>query len=120
MLFNSWTYLIFLTLSAIILFTLKKLNWRVYFIGIASIVFYSFWRWEYVSIMILSAFVDYLCSLKIQNIRDGRSKGNPLFYLVLTLVINLGLLVAFKYTYFLYDNFTSFLNIFGIFKLPHW
>jgi alginate O-acetyltransferase complex protein AlgI len=118
MLFNSWTYLFFLITSLLVFFTLKNINWRVYFICIASVIFYSFWRWEYASIMMFSAVLDFFCSQRIQKIRDNKTNRKPITFLMISLFVNLGLLIGFKYTYFLYDNFTAFLEIFGLNNIP--
>lgn len=119
MLFNSLTYVVFLAISILLYFVLKRPNWRVYLICVASILFYSFWRWEYSSIMLLSAVIDYYSSLKIQSIytRGEESKAaKP--YLLVSIFMNLGLLVFFKYTYFLYDNLVAFTSLFGVSSLP--
>lgn len=114
MLFNSWTYIVFLIIATSIYFLIKNLNFRVYFICVAGLLFYSFWRWEYTSLMILTATIDYLCALRLDQIRTKKLKDNPKIYVIITLVLNLGFLVFFKYTYFLYDNFVSFMSLFGM------
>jgi alginate O-acetyltransferase complex protein AlgI len=114
MLFNSWTYLFFLFLSCIVYFILKKPNFRVYFICLASVVFYSFWRWEYSLLMIFSAVIDYFCSIRITKIREKNLQNNAKVYLYISLFINLGLLIFFKYSYFLYDNIYSLASLFGV------
>lgn len=114
MLFNSWTYIIFLFLATSIYFLIQNLSFRVYFICVAGLLFYSFWRWEYTSLMILTATIDYLCALRLNQIRTKNLKDNPKIYVVLTLVLNLGFLVFFKYSYFLYDNFITLMSLFGL------
>lgn len=114
MLFNSWTYILFLALATTIYFLIKTLNFRVYFVCIAGLLFYSFWRWEYTALMVLTATIDYLCALRLHQIRTKKLKDNPKIYVVITLILNLGFLIFFKYSYFLYDNFVSFMSLFGM------
>lgn len=114
MLFNSWTYIIFLTIATTFYFIFKSINFRVYFVCVAGLLFYSFWRWEYSLLMILTATIDYFCALRLDQIRTKNLKDNPQKYVVITLILNLGFLVFFKYSYFLYDNFVSLMSIFGM------
>ncbi len=64
--------------------------------------------------MILTATIDYLCALRLDHIRKNKLKDNPKKYVVLTLILNLGFLAFFKYSYFMYDNFVNFMSIFGM------
>ena len=64
MLFNSLTYLIFL-LIVVILYWLLPLRSRLYLIFFSSLVFYGFWRIEFIALLLLSTFVDWFISIKI-------------------------------------------------------
>jgi D-alanyl-lipoteichoic acid acyltransferase DltB (MBOAT superfamily) len=79
-------------------------------LGALGILFYAMWRWQFAGLLILSPTVDYLCSLRIGAAsRPSQRK----FWLCAALAINLGLLVFFKYTYFLYDNVRWVMSILG-------
>ena len=58
MIFNSLTYLLFLFLVTLLYWILPYRS-RLLLILIASITFYSFWRIEFVAVMMLSVVVDY-------------------------------------------------------------
>lgn len=68
--------------------------------------------------MVFSAVLDFLCSYRIQMIRENKVKGSPIVFLAISLIINLSLLIGFKYTYFIYDNLIAFLQVFGIRNIP--
>jgi alginate O-acetyltransferase complex protein AlgI len=87
---------------------------------VASCIFYGFWRWEYLSVMFISALTDYFTAIAIGNTPiENKRKRNAL--LAVTLAVNLGLLCYFKYLFFLTDNTNSILNFIGIdFSLPLW
>lgn len=109
MVFNSWTYLLFLFLSVLLYWTVGRAR-RVELICILSVLFYGVWRWEFVFLVILSAIVDYGCSRYIPRAQTLFGKR---MLLLISLIVNVGLLVFFKYTYFLVDNLGFFSTIAG-------
>lgn len=100
MLFNSLTYLLFLVLVAVSYWLLPGQS-RRWLILAASLIFYAFWRVEFVFLIAFSAFVDYYFSLRIYDEKHPRRRK---LWLLSSLSINLGLLAYFKYTYFIVDN----------------
>jgi D-alanyl-lipoteichoic acid acyltransferase DltB (MBOAT superfamily) len=109
MIFNSLTYLIFLT---IVLYGYWKLNRknRLYLIFISSLLFYSFWRIEFTFLILFSVLVDYYASIWIYS---ETSKLKRKFLLFFSLSINFTLLAFFKYYYFISDNVNYLFKIFG-------
>ena len=65
----------------------------------ASLVFYAYGEPVYVLLMVSSAFLNYLCALLIQRFPE-RKKGAVVFGVIL----NLAVLVVFKYTGFLAES----------------
>jgi len=108
MLFNSLTFIVFLTICVILFWTLKP-KARVLMLFISSLVFYGFWRWDFVLLMLFSTFLDYFISLKIHN-STKVSKRRVL--ILTTLILNIGLLVVFKYLFFITENVNSVLALF--------
>ncbi|NQU05266.1 MAG: MBOAT family protein [Calditrichaeota bacterium] len=100
MLFNSWGYILLL-LIAVPLHWMLPHKYRICILSFFSILFYSMWRWEFCFLMIFSAVVDYISALKIYHTDSKRTR---ICWLLVSLTINLGLLIGFKYTYFIYDN----------------
>ncbi len=112
MIFNSLTFLFFLLLVFTIFWKLKN-RWKNIFLLLSSCLFYGFWRWEYLIVMFFAAFTDYYTSLMIFNTpRENKIKRKLL--LLLTLIINLGMLFYFKYLYFVLENSNSLLTFFNI------
>jgi len=102
MLFNSIGYLFFLPIT-VILYYLLPFRWRWALLLAASYFFYLLWRVEFVLILMSATFVSYFAALQMGKIpkKKGRFK-----YLVCSIVINLGMLVFFKYLGF----FTELVN----------
>src|SRR5687767_2626564 len=60
----------------------------------SSVVFYAWWRWEYLFVILLSITIDYFVSFRLVA---SRSDGARRLLLGVSLVSNLGLLFFFKY-----------------------
>ena len=109
MLFNSLTYLIFL-LIVVILYWLLPLRSRLYLIFFSSLIFYGFWRIEFIALLLLSTFVDWFVSIKIyKSAQKNKSK-----LLILGVSFNIALLFYFKYLIFFTSNLIGFANFFGL------
>lgn len=110
MFFNSLTFLVFLFLM-VNLFWLTKQKNRMAILFLGSIVFYGFWRWDFVFLMLFSTLLDYFISLEMGKTSNLRHKK---VLLLTTLIINLGLLVFFKYLFFITYNINNIFEIFNI------
>lgn len=100
MIFNTVSYVAFLAVSTALLWLLPKATRMGLLLG-ASLLFYALWRVEFVFLIVFSALVDFYFSLKIHNSQDAHWRRA---YMLLSIGTNLGLLVYFKYTYFILDN----------------
>ena len=109
MLFNSLTFLVFLSLMTVLYWLLNNKS-RYIVLFFASLVFYGFWRWDFVLLMLFSTVIDYLVSLQLENTDKPRSREGLLF---ISLILNLGLLVVFKYSFFIVDNVNHVLTFFN-------
>ena len=109
MIFNSLTYLLFLVLFCLVYWRLSASS-KLWLIAIASITFYGFWRIEFVSLLIFSTTLDYFVGRSMTKANPSSKK----LLLLLSLSCNLGLLLFFKYLYFLHENITFGMNFFGI------
>jgi len=109
MIFNSLTYIVFLLLIFLIYWQLRG-NIKLLLIFSSSIVFYGFWRIEFVGLLLFSVCLDYFVAKKMTEARPIQKK----ILLYTSLLSNLGLLIFFKYLYFLHDNLTSVVGFFGL------
>jgi D-alanyl-lipoteichoic acid acyltransferase DltB (MBOAT superfamily) len=100
MFFNSLSYFAFLFV-AVIIYWLIPLRIGRWWLLLASIVFYGFWKVDFLFLIVFSAFVDFYVSLRIYDAATPRRRK---YWLIASLAINLGLLLFFKYTYFIADN----------------
>lgn len=105
MLFNSYIFLlVFLPLVLLGFFLIgrwQKVNPSLIFIALASLVFYGYFKAEYVALIVITVIVNYGIGGWIMK---DRSNKKP-FYLGVCL--NILLLCYYKYTNFFIDNFNT-------------
>ncbi|MCK6596921.1 MAG: hypothetical protein L6Q37_01040 [Bdellovibrionaceae bacterium] len=108
MLFNSFQFAFFLPIVLILFFTFKR-NAKIYLLLIASSIFYSYFLPAYLLILIAVILIDYGAGLLIEK-SIGRTKKK---YLILSLVVNCGILFFFKYFNFVSNNIHELMAFLG-------
>ncbi len=73
----------------------------------ASYVFYGWWDWRFLGLIFLTSFTTFLTALRAYG-RWGRT------LMILNIVLNLGILVCFKYLGFFTENLGRLFEMFGI------
>ncbi len=113
--FNTYTFIAFFIIVLIIHYSLR--NWKTQKINllVVSYIFYSAWNPLFVFLLIISTICDWIVAKRIYRSHTKKSKTS---YLILSLVINLGLLGYFKYGAFLLDNTIHLLSTVGIIFQP--
>jgi len=112
MLFNSLEFAIFLPIVFFLYWfcTNKSLKLQNAFIVVSSYIFYGWWDWKFLSLILISTLEDYFVALKIQNTTDERKRK---MWLLISIVVNLGILGFFKYYNFFINNFITAFSLFG-------
>ncbi len=113
MLFNSLAFALFLPLVYLVYWSLpqKSVRWQNLLILCASYLFYGWWDYRFLSLIIVSSITDYIVGLSLDNeSRIGRRK----LLLLISVVVNLGLLGFFKYFGFFVQSFADLLAAFGL------
>lgn len=102
LLFNSALFLgLFLVFYFLYLLTLKTHRLRIAYVVVFSLFFYYKCSGIFFLLLIFSSILDYVIA---KLIYDERDKFYRKLYLVISLLVNLGLLGYFKYTNFFIDN----------------
>lgn len=107
MLFNSLEFLFFLP-TVLVLYYLLPHKFRWALLLIASYYFYGSWKVEFLSLLVISTICDFFVARAIE--KSNNSLNRKLF-LAISLVVNLGLLVFFKYAHFLTQEFLAISSI---------
>ncbi|MEJ8572814.1 MBOAT family O-acyltransferase [Microbaculum marinum] len=108
MLFNSLTFILFLAI-VVVVYWLLPIRARLYIILASSLLFYGFWRFDFIPLLLFSAMADYLLALAL----DRRSGSSRRALLVVSICINLGVLAVFKYLLFFADSAGSIASLIG-------
>ena len=110
MIFNSVTYLLFLVVVVGLYWMLPRRP-RLWLIMLGSLTFYGFWRVEFLPVMLASALTDYFAA---RGIARSERPGTRRLLVLVSLLVNLGLLGYFKYLLFFADNVSGLLRLFGV------
>jgi len=113
MLFNSLNFAIFLPIVFLLYWFATKGNLRLQniLLLVSSYFFYACWDWRFMFLLIFSTLLDYYTGIKIHAATNQRKK---LFWLWLSIGINLGLLGVFKYYNFFAESFADGLSLLGL------
>ena len=107
--FNSLVFLIFLVVVLILYYVLPH-QYRWIMLLTASYIFYGYWEWTLIFLILTTTLVSYFAGIVIHKTAKQSLKT---FFLVLTLVVCLGILLFFKYFNFLSFSVTSLIRFFG-------
>ncbi len=107
--FSSLTFLYFFLPLVLGLYFISPIKIKNLIIFISGILFYAWGEPLYVVVMVLSTLIDYTAGLMLDKF-DKKPKVRVVFLLV-SLVMNLGLLGVFKYGSFIITNINA---IFGL------
>lgn len=116
MLFNSIDFGIFLPVVAVLYWTVFNrygVRLRNAFLLACSWFFYGMWDWRFLGLLIFSSTMDYTLGWLIgrTDVNDRRKRKA---LLVVSLVVNLGILGFFKYANFFIDSIDGLFTIFGM------
>ena len=111
MLFNSIDFAIFLPLVFGAFWLLpNRSGWQNSTLLLASLVFYGWWDYRFLSLILFSTIVDFTIGQQIQR---TNAQGKRKMLLGISLFTNLGLLSFFKYFNFFQNSFIQAFTFFG-------
>lgn len=115
MVFSSVNFLFFFLPIFIIFYYCLPTKLRNIYILLASYTFYAWGAYEFLGLLIISTFVDYLLGIAVDK---SQGRNRKLFTLC-SIVFNLGILAYFKYMNFFVEQFNKVLSEFGMTGV-HW
>jgi len=110
MLFNSPQFLLFFVIVYGLYLALEH-KWQNRMLLVASYIFYSVWDWRFLSLILFSTVLNYLCGLKIDQSEDTKKRKT---ILLISLVGNLCVLGFFKYFNFFMGNLYGLCDYLGM------
>jgi alginate O-acetyltransferase complex protein AlgI len=114
--FNSYLFGAFLVV-VLAVYNLPFIGWRgqKVWLLVASYIFYAAWDPVFIPLLWMATVVDWFASRWISRASSQRARRA---ILVISLVVNLGVLAYFKYGAFLLENFVAVVNGLGIDYAP--
>ena len=115
MLFNSLGFLVFL--AVILIYWHLPVSWthKKRMLLLASYIFYGLWNPPLVILLWISTVVDWIAGKKLFQETDQKKRRA---WLWLSILVNMGFLVFFKYGEFLLENFQLLLGLVGFAFTP--
>ena len=112
MIFNSIDFALFFPLVFLLYWFVfdKSIKQQNIFLLAASYFFYAWWDWRFLSLILISSTTDFFIAQKIESNED---KSKRKLLLLVSLIINLGMLAYFKYSNFFIENFNQAFTLFG-------
>ncbi len=125
MLFNSLEFALFLPIVFLLYWFVfnKHLRLQNLFIVVVSYIFYGWWDWRFLLLIAFTTFCSWLSGVLIQTYREKR-ESNPTqinwakVVSATNIILNLGILGAFKYYNFFVNSFVEAFASFDIHLQP--
>jgi len=113
MLFNSLSFAIFLPIVFILYWVIgsSRLRAQNVLLIVSSYYFYACWDWRFLFLLVFSTLLDFYSGVKIAKANSQHSKK---LWLLISIVINLGILGVFKYYNFFSSSFADALSLLGV------
>lgn len=102
MLFSSMTFVFMFLPIVLLLYLISKKELHNPILLIASIIFYAWGEPKYLAIMLLTILINYFGAIGMDKFQQKKE-----LILWITIAVNLGFLIYFKYFNFLIDNFNE-------------
>ena len=117
MLFNSFEFVLFFP-AVVLLYFIFPHKYRWAFLAVASYYFYMNWQPIYAVLIFSSTLVTYFCGTLLEKFNQNKQKKR--LFLILSLVLNFGILFVFKYFNFINESIFALLEQFNIrWKVPN-
>lgn len=107
MVFSSIFFLYYFLPAVIILYFIIPFNFKNYILFLFSIFFYFYGEPKYTLLLLLSSYINYSLALAIDKSTNIKIKGR---YLIISMIINLGMLLYYKYSNFFIENINFLFN----------
>lgn len=105
MLFSSMTFIYVFLPIVLLLYLVTKKELHNPILLVASIIFYAWGEPKYLAIMLFTILINYFGAILLEKKSEYKK-----LTLVITILVNLGFLIYFKYFNFLIENFNHLFN----------
>jgi alginate O-acetyltransferase complex protein AlgI len=106
--FVSYQFVVFFAAVLVGLATMPTQPARLALLLVANVVFYGAGTPRFLLVLAIPSLVDYACAVRMEDAAEPQARRQ---WLVLSIVVNLGVLVYFKYANFFIDTVASVLHV---------
>lgn len=110
MVFSSVLFLLYFLPVFLLVYHFIDKKYKNYWVVLSSIFFYAWGAPKFIFVVLISSLVDFLL---VKQLHKAKEQKNKRFWLIGSIVLNLGLLGYFKYANFFVDNLNFFLEQLG-------
>jgi len=111
MVFSSTIFLFYFLPVFLLVYFLVDRKYKNGIALLASLLFYGFGSPRFLLILLLSILIDFFI---VRQINKNENEKRKKTFLLLSIILNIGLLAYFKYANFFVDNFNTLLSAFGL------
>lgn len=111
MVFSSILFLFYFLPLVLTIYYLSPRKYRNLILFLSSLFFYSWGEPKYIWIMLFSTVLDYTCGKFVDFYKSKGETVKSKIWLIVSIVINLGILGFFKYSDFLISNINNIFNV---------
>jgi len=111
MVFSSLLFLFLFLVFTIGIYFIIPSKAKNAFLLIVSLFFYAWGEPSYVAVMIASIIINYFAGLLIDKYQREKKRISARVILILLCIIDIGALVFFKYTKFIFDNVSAIFKV---------
>ena len=109
--FTTFEFAVFFPVVVLCFYMLPK-KARSFWLLLASYYFYMGWNPKYALLILASTIITYICARLLDYFEESKKIPRKLV-LISGLVLNLVILIFFKYFYFLHDLLSDIMSVFG-------
>jgi alginate O-acetyltransferase complex protein AlgI len=106
--FVSYQFVVFFAAVLVGLAIMPTQTARLALLLVANVVFYGAGTPRFLLVLAIPSLVDYACAVRMEDTADPRARRQ---WLMLSLAVNLGVLVYFKYANFFIDTVATVLHV---------
>jgi alginate O-acetyltransferase complex protein AlgI len=106
----QFEFILFFIAVVIILWIQKGNQYRKLTLLAANVCFYCYWDYRFCLLLSIPVFVDFYCGRMIHR---SETRARRLRYLLISICVNVGILIVFKYFNFFVGSFKPLLQVLG-------
>lgn len=111
MVFSSLIFIFMFLPVSLLVYYISPYKYRNLILFVISLIFYAWGEPVYITIMLFSTVFDFINGIQIEKMKQKNEQSKAKAILIISIVVNLGILCFFKYTNFFIGNINTMFSI---------